>query len=437
MVGSVADLTSEMMETMAKPAQQATKADYLLLGVKPGVTVAELRAAYKSLVKRWHPDRFTDNTPEKYRAEDKLKTINAAYSRLRSDVTAVSGRTAVDTFGTQYQRPPRPDAPRRPGHDDQGTPPPSRAATSPLKTAQHFFANLDWPWQGHIPRIHLGFILLPVVLLAILGLDTRRLPLGDDRLLISSTQDSLAPRPLIPPAPDPPAPTPATPQTKSVPPDATVGERSVIPPAREGPRRSAGSRADESPFFTLGSLKHEVVRIQGKPHRVSGQTWVYGLSQVTFKEGRVWTYNNFDGSLQVKLTPSAPLPADQPSLPFSIGAHKDDVLLAQGTPTRVEPNKWYYGLSEISFKDGRVAAYNNFFNTLKVLVKPRGSRGQAAPPRHFTIGSNQDEVLAVQGTPTSIQSNLWSYELSDVWFHEGKVRAVNDFSNLLRFQPRD
>ena len=74
------------METMAKSAQQATKADYLLLGVKPGVSADELHGAYKSLVKRWHPDRFTDHTPEKYRAEEKLKAINAEVVSLEEKV---------------------------------------------------------------------------------------------------------------------------------------------------------------------------------------------------------------------------------------------------------------------------------------------------------------------------------------------------------------
>jgi hypothetical protein len=433
----VSDLKSETMETMAKFARQATQADYLLLGVKPGVTAEELRAIYKSLVKRWHPDRFTDNTPEKYRAEEKLKAINAAYSRLRSDVTAAAGQAMTGSASFRDRRPPRPEAPQQPRPRDPRTAPPHRAAYGTPNPARAFFSNLDWSWPIRRHRLRPGFVLLPVILLALLGLDTHRPPPQNDRPSVYSNDPPVAPPPLLSPIPEAQPPTTAIPQTRNRPPDSKVLERTVIPPAREGPRRPAGGRADESPFFTLGSLKHEVVRVQGKPHRVSGQTWVYGLSEVDFKEGRVWTYNNFDGSLHVKLTPSAPLPADQPSLPFSIGAHKDDVLLAQGTPSRVETNKWYYGLSEVTFKDGRVVAYNNFFNTLKVLVKPKNLRGQAAPPRYFTIGSNQDEVLAVQGTPTSIQSNLWSYELSDVWFHEGKVRAVNDFSNLLKFQPKD
>jgi hypothetical protein len=55
----------------------------------------------------------------------------------------------------------------------------------------------------------------------------------------------------------------------------------------------------------------------------------------------------------------------------------------------------------------------------------------------FTVGSTADEVLAVQGTPTSIRGNLWYYQMSSVLFRKGKVHYVFNSSGNLRFVPKE
>ena len=60
---------------------------YELLGVRPGVSVAELKAAYKDMAKVWHPDRFAHDPRLQEKAQEKLKEINEAYEQL------VSGKT--------------------------------------------------------------------------------------------------------------------------------------------------------------------------------------------------------------------------------------------------------------------------------------------------------------------------------------------------------
>jgi hypothetical protein len=190
-------------------------------------------------------------------------------------------------------------------------------------------------------------------------------------------------------------------------------------------------------FFSLGSSKKEVLRVQGKPSKVYGQTWVYGLSDVTFKEGRVWRYHNFDGTLQVQIVPSPSAANDYSPQSFSLGSSKDEVVRVQGAPTRVEGNKWSYGFGEIYFKDGVVIGFNNFFNTLKITMLPSKEPVTSLSPGHFTIGSSQDDVLAVQGTPTVVQGNIWSYQLSEVLFVDGKVRNVSNLSGNLEFVPPD
>lgn len=60
---------------------------YELLGVKPGVSSTELKAAHRDLAKVWHPDRFVHDPCLQEKAQEKLKEINEAYELL------ISGKT--------------------------------------------------------------------------------------------------------------------------------------------------------------------------------------------------------------------------------------------------------------------------------------------------------------------------------------------------------
>jgi curved DNA-binding protein CbpA len=66
-----------------------TNQAYEILGLKPGVSLDEIRKAYRGLVKKWHPDCFTDAI-EKQEAEEIIKKINAAYKILKSQVSISS-----------------------------------------------------------------------------------------------------------------------------------------------------------------------------------------------------------------------------------------------------------------------------------------------------------------------------------------------------------
>lgn len=60
---------------------------YELLGVKPGVSSSELKAAHRDLAKVWHPDRFLHDPRLQEKAQEKLKEINEAYDLLSSGKT--------------------------------------------------------------------------------------------------------------------------------------------------------------------------------------------------------------------------------------------------------------------------------------------------------------------------------------------------------------
>lgn len=52
--------------------------DYEILGVSPCASAGEVRAAYRRLVRRWHPDRFMPG-PERDWAGERMAQINRAY----------------------------------------------------------------------------------------------------------------------------------------------------------------------------------------------------------------------------------------------------------------------------------------------------------------------------------------------------------------------
>jgi len=61
---------------------------YRVLELPPGTPASEVKAAYRGLVKRWHPDRFANNPVAQERASEKLRSIIQAYRHLQSPAGA-------------------------------------------------------------------------------------------------------------------------------------------------------------------------------------------------------------------------------------------------------------------------------------------------------------------------------------------------------------
>ena len=82
---------------------------YKVLGVSENASQEEIRTAYLELVKKYHPDKYTDN-PLKELAGEKLKEINQAYEAITkkqanggSAYGASSG--SYGSYGGSYSRP--------------------------------------------------------------------------------------------------------------------------------------------------------------------------------------------------------------------------------------------------------------------------------------------------------------------------------------------
>jgi cytoskeletal protein RodZ len=80
---------------------------YELLGVKPGVSPRELKAAHRDLAKVWHPDRFLHDPRLQEKAQEKLKEINEAYELLSLGPKATPPRSAQTVYARHEPRVPR------------------------------------------------------------------------------------------------------------------------------------------------------------------------------------------------------------------------------------------------------------------------------------------------------------------------------------------
>lgn len=72
-----------------------------ILGLKLEADAAQAKQAYKSQVRRWHPDQFPQGSSTKAGAEEQLKQINIAYTRIKEHLATHRPDPDVKTSATQ------------------------------------------------------------------------------------------------------------------------------------------------------------------------------------------------------------------------------------------------------------------------------------------------------------------------------------------------
>jgi len=108
-----------------------------ILGLKPDATFDEAKRAYKTQVKIWHPDRFSEDSILKPRAEENIRRINTAYAQVRSYLIFKEKRLFRQKVWPWVQ--PAADKPTR----------------NRLKTVTTFFLKARSYIQNGLARLHL------------------------------------------------------------------------------------------------------------------------------------------------------------------------------------------------------------------------------------------------------------------------------------------
>lgn len=81
--------------------EKPLKDPYKILGVSSNATDEEVKNAYRSLARKYHPDNYGDDNPLKDLANEKMQEINAAYDEIQRMRTA--NGSAYKGNGTYYQ----------------------------------------------------------------------------------------------------------------------------------------------------------------------------------------------------------------------------------------------------------------------------------------------------------------------------------------------
>ncbi|MGF1571288.1 MAG: hypothetical protein ACFCVD_24970 [Nodosilinea sp.] len=91
---------------------------------------------------------------------------------------------------------------------------------------------------------------------------------------------------------------------------------------------------------------------------------------------------------------------------WTVGSDQDWVMAIQGTPDQVLgydsscQQVLRYGQSMVELRNGYVKQYDNIDGNLKVLANAPVALSTQASPSSWTLGTPQEEVLRIQGTPT-------------------------------------
>ncbi|MEE8292570.1 MAG: DnaJ domain-containing protein [Candidatus Tectomicrobia bacterium] len=272
---------------------------YHALGLKPGASPEEVKCAYRTRAKAWHPDRFAHDARLQQKALEKFKEINNAYDKLR---TTQCHRRKVE--GDRRQE--------------------KQATYGSSGHIRQFVSRLRVPtWSVALA----AFVILPL-LFTQFGSTPHR----------AATSAKSTSKPVVSARP--------TTRVHLTPPTSVV----------RAPRQPS-QPASKPTSFTLGSTKRQVLAVQGAPSSASDSVWEYSGSRVYFRNGRVTRWDIWPRSpLRVELRPSTPIDTSRGF--FTVGSTKDEVLAIQGTPTSVTDRVWDYGHSRVYFRHGRVTRWD-------------------------------------------------------------------------------
>ena len=262
---------------------ETLEACYKALGLTPDAGLHEIKQAYRTLVKRWHPDRFAPDTDRQRQALEHFHAITHAYARLRAHQAAADLARSPRRWWRQHGRSVS-WAARGAWYLGIGgliaigcyAFQPTFRHTAPSAPLLRLSGGLA---QAVSPRAYVTVGSTYEAVRAIQGTPTwatdRIWEYGGSRLYFKAGRvtgwDIWPGSPL---------------------------KVQLLPAASLNPVPA---------YFTVGSTKDEVLAVQGTPTRVTERLWEYGVSRVFFIDNRVTRWEEWPGSpLQARLLPIEP-----------------------------------------------------------------------------------------------------------------------------------
>ncbi len=273
---------------------------YKTLGVKPGASLEEIKAAYRKKARLWHPDRLPENSPPQ--SVDRFKDANHAFRQIEKYYKQY-GDVPLTTSDNLLHSP----AKHHPKRATSTAPPHNQFKQQPIKK------RLKKTQQSKKRNI-----LFPILLIGLIAY------VAYVRYYPQEQVD--------------------------------VSEREV-PPTRPIPTKQL------APSFTFNSTMGEVLDAQGKPDQAIEKTWHYSTSTITFNElGRVKSWSEKGTALNYDHpTPAKDRPEKEK---ITRGSTIEEVLRLQGPPTHVtNDGVWIYGASRILFVEEKVIAWESSAKT--------------------------------------------------------------------------
>jgi DnaJ domain len=351
---------------------------YRTLDIRPDATQAEIKDAWNFSVKAFHPDKFAGSSHRQQGiAHERTKAINEAYSVLSDPIKRANydreykQRTGTKSAAASHSSPPpaRDTATAGPNSPPpQWTPPrqsPQSVSRKP-KSRSWFWGPAGRPRYAWV--LYLGFA-IAAVLFVLAYLPT---PPVTQRPQNTSPRRSDIFEQLAESRESPPGPWLAFQSPNRAIASPTLIEIRRAEPVNPTPieiRRAKplNEPRPQSPYFTIGSTKNDVLRIQGSPDSFTDNMFWYGTSFVGFQGDRVVSWSNGFLKLKAQLLPR---PGTNAPPFFTVGSSKDEVLAVQGTPDSFTDNMFWYGTSFVGFQGDRVVSWSNGFPKLKAFLRP-------------------------------------------------------------------
>lgn len=296
---------------------------YRTLGLEPGCTWPQLKAAYRRAAHAWHPDRFQDRPHDRAMAEEKIKEVNYAFHRL-----------------AKYYR-------------QCGILPCTPADTTASTVTSRPYHKYRKAHEGSVasPKHHTSVAKSPLGISPTLGRSPRRSYIAKGLLMVSA---SVLGYTLFNDATEPQHSKPSYLATES-----TLKPKTSIKSGSDNVQ-ALPSEETESYGFTFGCSIGDVLDIQGIPSRTEGNIWYYGSSRVVFEHGVVVNWESL---------PSDPL-RTVVRANFTFGSPEAEVRKIQGEPLHETKNVWTYRISKVYFKEGKVTGwYSSVLDPLKIEEK--------------------------------------------------------------------